>query len=29
MKPKNHVKYKKYYWNNDENFNEILQNKLF
>lgn len=29
MKPKNPVKYKKYYWNNDENFNEILQNKLF
>lgn len=28
MKPKNHVKYKKYYWNKDENINEILQNKL-
>lgn len=27
MKPKNHVKYKKYYWNK-ENINEILQNKL-
>lgn len=28
MKPKNHVKYKKYYWGNDENINETLQNKL-